>query len=286
MFDGTQWGPPVTLDRDNSFASVSCPTASFCVAVEFGGKAMTFDGHVWGPPVPIGGYPYSVSCTGPDFCAAVGEQGQGWTFDGISWTGPETIDYGPRGDGPKSISCVSPTFCMVVDKAGNVLTYDGNGWGYSSLIDPPKEDRSPGFLNSVSCSSRSSCVAVDLFGYALVYSSSGEPPPPPPPPAPSNSSPPSITGLPLQGQTLTAVRGTWTENPTSYARQWIRCDPLGAACTAIPGATSETYTLKSSDAGHTIRLQEWASNANGTGGPAQSDQTLVVLGVPVSRARR
>jgi hypothetical protein len=37
---------------------------------------------------------------------------------------------------------------------------------------------------------------------------------------PVNSSPPTISGTPQVGQTLTSTTGTWTNNPTSYARQW------------------------------------------------------------------
>jgi hypothetical protein len=44
----------------------------------------------------------------------------------------------------------------------------------------------------------------------------------------------------------------------------------------IAGATNQAYLLTANDVGHTIRVQESATNAGGTGGPATSTQTGVV----------
>src|SRR5207302_415257 len=54
---------------------------------------------------------------------------------------------------------------------------------------------------------------------------------------------------------------------------------------AIAGATSQTYVPVAADVGHTIRVQETASNAGGTSTPATSAQTTVVVPpVPVNTA--
>ena len=50
---------------------------------------------------------------------------------------------------------------------------------------------------------------------------------------PNSTVAPSISGTPREGQTLTAGVGSWTGDPTSYAYQWLRCDALGTACSAI-----------------------------------------------------
>jgi hypothetical protein len=96
---------------------------------------------------------------------------------------------------------------------------------------------------------------------------------------PVNSTLPTITGSHVQTLTLTEHNGTWTNNPTSYAYQWERCDSNGSNCTAISSATSQKYALVKSDVGHTIRVQETASNAAGASSPVSSDATPAVLSI-------
>jgi inosine-uridine nucleoside N-ribohydrolase len=93
---------------------------------------------------------------------------------------------------------------------------------------------------------------------------------------PVDSSPPAITGVATQGQTLTATHGSWSNNPSGYAYQWQRCDSAGANCHSIAGATRQTYALAETDVGSTIRVVETASNAGGSGAPATSGATVAV----------
>ena len=101
-------------------------------------------------------------------------------------------------------------------------------------------------------------------------------PPGPPPAPPANLSPPTVTGLAVQGDTLTETHGSWSHSPTGYALAWLRCDTAGNACAAISGARANTYTLTSADVGSTVRVQETASNAGGTAAPARSVPTAIV----------
>jgi hypothetical protein len=59
---------------------------------------------------------------------------------------------------------------------------------------------------------------------------------------PKNTQAPAISGTAEMGQTLTATRGRWTGNPTSFLFAWSRCDATGAAYLAIAGATGRIYT--------------------------------------------
>jgi hypothetical protein len=99
--------------------------------------------------------------------------------------------------------------------------------------------------------------------------------------APANISPPSISAsitVPFAvGATATEVHGAWSPTPTSYTYQWLDCNSAGTACTPIAGATSQTYALATTDIGDTLRVQESATDAGGTGGPATSAATPVVL---------
>jgi hypothetical protein len=99
-----------------------------------------------------------------------------------------------------------------------------------------------------------------------------------------NTKPPAITGTPQQGQTLTEVHGTWTSEPTGYAYQWQRCDSSGSNCMSISGATGQTYALAAADVGQTIRVQETASNASGSGTASSSATAVVTPLPPVSTA--
>jgi hypothetical protein len=83
--------------------------------------------------------------------------------------------------------------------------------------------------------------------------------------SPENTSPPTIAGIAEQGQTLTLTAGSWTNSPTSSSDQWQRCNASGTGCVAIEGATGQSYKLGASDVGATIRVQETAANADGTG---------------------
>ena len=55
---------------------------------------------------------------------------------------------------------------------------------------------------------------------------------------PANTTPPSVSGTPRDGETLTAEEGTWTgTDPITYAYQWQRCDGNGLNCANLAGAT-------------------------------------------------
>src|SRR4029078_5847429 len=41
-----------------------------------------------------------------------------------------------------------------------------------------------------------------------------------PPSVPTNTAAPTVTGSTIEGQTLTGSTGSWSNSPTSYARQW------------------------------------------------------------------
>jgi len=96
---------------------------------------------------------------------------------------------------------------------------------------------------------------------------------------PENTDPPTISGTPQDGKTLTGTRGVWTNNPTDYDYFWLRCDKNGGSCSAISGQTSRQYTLKSVDVGNTLRLRVRARNADGSTN-ATSVPTAVIAKAP------
>lgn len=81
--------------------------------------------------------------------------------------------------------------------------------------------------------------------------------------APRNVSPPTVSGTPQEGQTLTGRRGRWSGEPTDYNHFWTRCGRNGGSCSNISGATGLTYTLTSADVRNTVRFKVEARNADG-----------------------
>lgn len=96
---------------------------------------------------------------------------------------------------------------------------------------------------------------------------------------PVNSAPPVVSGATRLGEILVVSPGSWSGAPTSYGFQWERCDAEGAACSAVGGATAETYPLGGDDMGRRVRVVVTASNAGGSGSAA-SAPTAIVLPEP------
>jgi GH25 family lysozyme M1 (1,4-beta-N-acetylmuramidase) len=94
---------------------------------------------------------------------------------------------------------------------------------------------------------------------------------------------PTVAGTTTAGQQLSSSVGTWTGSPTSFAYQWRRCDPSGASCAAITGATQPAYTLTPGDIGATLSLVVTATSAGGSQ-TAATAATGLVAAAPVPAA--
>ena len=101
-----------------------------------------------------------------------------------------------------------------------------------------------------------------------------------PPPPPALQLAPTISGNALQGQTLTAAPGVWSNSPTGYQYQWERCTSAGAGCANIAGASTSAYRLTAADVGRRLVVAVVAVNAGGHSAPAVSSPTSIVAGPP------
>jgi hypothetical protein len=81
--------------------------------------------------------------------------------------------------------------------------------------------------------------------------------------APANTAKPSITGDAVVGESLDADTGQWSNNPTSYRYQWLRCDDTGTYCFAIDGATGSSCGVRTADIYERLRVEVTARNASG-----------------------
>jgi hypothetical protein len=76
---------------------------------------------------------------------------------------------------------------------------------------------------------------------------------------------PSVTGTAREGDTLTAVEGTWERGDgITFAYQWQRCDAAGANCANIAGGASKAYIAQAADVGRRLRVQVAATDRDGS----------------------
>ncbi|HUG65091.1 MAG TPA: hypothetical protein VMK83_07730 [Gaiellaceae bacterium] len=82
---------------------------------------------------------------------------------------------------------------------------------------------------------------------------------------PTNTTEPSISGTAAVGNTLQANRGQWAgDQPITYSFVWLRCSTRGDNCSEIPGANDNTYEVRDSDRGRTLRVRVIARNDRGS----------------------
>ena len=134
----------------------------------------------------------SVSCASASFCVAVGEAQSNGTsqqpavavFDGTDWTFQQLSVGGPgSGYGLSSVSCVSTSDCVAVGGEGTnsmiIETFDGTGWTPTLQTGEGASPADRSTLNGVSCADAADCMAVgyyatdldgDLQGFAEVFS--------------------------------------------------------------------------------------------------------------------
>ncbi len=152
-------------------ASVTCASASFCVAVgnqpgTGGSNTNTlieqWNGSSWSivtSPNPAGAGEsqlYGVSCAGPSFCAAVGVSGPGTTFvnplvehwNGKSWSIVTAVNpTGSPATQLSQVSCLSSTWCTAVGRSENTLNNRvalvemWNGTSWTTVDDDPAHRR-------------------------------------------------------------------------------------------------------------------------------------------------
>jgi hypothetical protein len=91
---------------------------------------------------------------------------------------------------------------------------------------------------------------------------------------PENTAPPEVSGTPAIAGTLTCETGTWTGVPTpTYAYLWVRDQGLPGE-EAIGSATSQTYTVRIEDRGHSLSCDVTATNSGGSA--SQTSERVVV----------
>jgi hypothetical protein len=92
---------------------------------------------------------------------------------------------------------------------------------------------------------------------------------------PTSSVRPAVSGSAVVGHSLTVSNGSWSTTPSSYSRQWQRCDSDGTSCVNISGATGQSYGVRSDDVGHRLRALVTARTSSGQTTVASSASDVV-----------
>ncbi len=176
--EGAPWttSPPT---GSPAATAIGCPTAQLCAIVSGTSLTVGAPDQPWTAPQvidPAGGLD-SISCPSATFCMAADLHGNVLQWNGGTWSAaaqviPGATDY--TGD-PTTVACSSPQFCMVLNGDGDYATYDRRalrqliaGPGRSSRPAPPSRRGCTPFASSGSwpwCPARprrSRCVRTEV----------------------------------------------------------------------------------------------------------------------------
>ena len=85
--------------------------------------------------------------------------------------------------------------------------------------------------------------------------------------------PPEISGVARERESLQASSGQWDGAVERFEFQWLTCDPSGTGCTALPEQRAETVTVDGAWAGRTLRVDV---TAVGPGGATTSSSEITL----------
>jgi len=93
---------------------------------------------------------------------------------------------------------------------------------------------------------------------------------------PANTKQPDPSGKAEDGQKVTVDPGNWSgQKPIAFSYQWQSCNAAGV-CTDIAGATSQSFSVTSSQVGSKLRAMVTAANSAGKA-TASSNLTVAVI---------
>lgn len=91
---------------------------------------------------------------------------------------------------------------------------------------------------------------------------------------------PEVSGVAVEGSTLSASNGTWDGRgetvSSSFQYQWRRCDWNGDSCSNVTGANSASFVLGTADVGGTLRVAVTATSPLGSSTSVSEESPPIV----------
>ena len=191
-WNGTSWSivttPDTSTTQGNLLNGVSCTTSTFCMAAGLyvpGTYDQTlieeWNGTSWSivtspnTSTTVSNHLYGVSCTSTTFCMAVGYYIGSYyqtlieEWNGTSWsivTSPNTSTT--ESNYLNAVSCTSTSFCIAAGfyytgSDDQTLIEEWNGTSWSIVTSPNTSTTESNYLNAVSCTSTSFCMATGYY---------------------------------------------------------------------------------------------------------------------------
>lgn len=162
VYDGTSWSATWEPSFAAQRASVSCASATACVAVVPDALTSAWDGTRWSSPerppvVAPGADEAHVACSPTGSCLAVlgrGDATSSLTWDGRSWTASRLL----RGTVVTALACPSAVLCVAGGTAGGddvTLTWTPAGWSAPAVL-----AGGPDHVAALACGSTTACMVV------------------------------------------------------------------------------------------------------------------------------
>ena len=172
-WNGSTWALQTAVNPSGgtgvSLNAVSCPSATFCIAVGVNqptvqnstAVAESWNGSAWtllSPASPAGAWLSGVSCTSTSNCEAVGRDTAGSLAEHWNGSGWAAQTAPALAGGLSAVSCVSTSDCEAISVGStDALFWNGSTWTTQTFLS--------GDAFAVSCASTTSCEAV---GYRIV----------------------------------------------------------------------------------------------------------------------
>jgi hypothetical protein len=236
--------PILQFDPENGLASVTCPTASQCSAVDLLGNVVTFN------PLTLAltelstvdglAETLAIACPSASECTLVDVAGDELTFDPVAPRDPKPVPIAPA-DFLWRVACPSSAECVALGETGVVV------------FDPAEPQAKPvtiplgfsAFAGSIACPAEDQCTAVGGSMEATFDPES--------PPEPEHREPPQEAGCASEASCS-----------ASGSARWVPCigdrSPLAVSLTGVPVVRSHGQRLTlaggsySVDGGRTYRF--------------------------------